>query len=73
MNTQTQIVTGSIADIATRNNQSIAETFLSCDCVVLIDVSAAWILKTALEKHAMTAHVRLSKTCKHRCLEKSQS
>lgn len=37
----TQIVTGSIADLAQKNNQSIAETFLSCDCVVLIDVSGS--------------------------------
>lgn len=40
MTTQ-QIVTGSIADLAQKNNQSIAETFLLCDCVVLIDVSGS--------------------------------
>ena len=36
-----EIVKGSIADLAQRNNQSLAETFLSCDCVVLIDVSGS--------------------------------
>lgn len=41
MNKSNAIVTGSIADLATRNNQSIAETFLSCDCVILIDVSGS--------------------------------
>jgi len=38
---KTQIVTGSIADIATKNNQSIAETFLSCDCIVIVDISGS--------------------------------
>lgn len=36
-----EIVRGSIADLAQRNNQSLAESFLSCDCVVLIDVSGS--------------------------------
>ena len=36
-----EIVKGSIADLAQRNNQSLAESFLSCDCVVLIDVSGS--------------------------------
>ena len=39
----TQIVTGSIADLAQRNQQSIAETFLGCDCIVLIDVSGSMV------------------------------
>ena len=37
----TQIVTGSIADLAQKNNQSLAESFISCDVVVLIDVSGS--------------------------------
>lgn len=36
-----EIVTGSIADLAQKNNQSIAESFMSCDCIVLIDVSGS--------------------------------
>lgn len=36
-----EIVIGSIADLAAKNNQSIAETFMSCDCVILIDVSGS--------------------------------
>lgn len=35
------IVVGSLAQIAERDNKSIAETFLSCEVVVLIDVSGS--------------------------------
>lgn len=37
----TAIVTGSISSIAQRENQSIAETFLSADAIVLVDVSGS--------------------------------
>lgn len=37
----TQIVTGSIADLAQKNHQSLAESFISCDVIVLIDVSGS--------------------------------
>jgi len=36
-----EIITGSIGYIAQKNNQSIAESFLNCDCIVLIDVSGS--------------------------------
>jgi Mg-chelatase subunit ChlD len=35
------IIRGSVADVAKRNNQSIATTFLSVDCVVLCDTSGS--------------------------------
>ncbi len=37
----TQIVTGSIGAIATQKNQSLAETFVSCDVIILIDTSGS--------------------------------
>ena len=37
----TQIVTGSIADLAQKNHQSLAESFISCDVIVLVDVSGS--------------------------------
>lgn len=36
-----EIVIGSITDMAQRKNQSIAESFMSCDCIILIDVSGS--------------------------------
>jgi Mg-chelatase subunit ChlD len=35
------LVKGSIADIAKQTGQSIAETFLNCDAVVIVDTSAS--------------------------------
>lgn len=35
------LVKGSISDIATQNNQSIAQTFISCDVIVIVDTSAS--------------------------------
>lgn len=35
------IIKGSVADIARQNNQSIATTFLSVDCIVLVDTSGS--------------------------------
>lgn len=37
----TNLVKGSISDIAAQNNQSIAVTFISCDVIVLVDTSAS--------------------------------
>lgn len=37
----TQIVTGSIADLAQKNHQSLAESFISCDVIILVDVSGS--------------------------------
>lgn len=36
-----EITKGSIADIMQNSNVSLAESFLTCDCVVLFDVSAS--------------------------------
>lgn len=37
----TAIVKGSIADISRQNGQSLAQTFISVDCVVLVDTSGS--------------------------------
>ncbi len=37
----TSIVVGSLADVATRNGQSIAESFVSAEAVILVDVSGS--------------------------------
>lgn len=37
----TKLATGSIYDVAKKNNQSIAETFIGCDVVILVDTSAS--------------------------------
>lgn len=39
--TTTAIVTGSLADVANRDGLSLAESFLSCEIIVLIDQSAS--------------------------------
>jgi uncharacterized protein with von Willebrand factor type A (vWA) domain len=36
-----QIVVGSISAIAHQTNKSIAETFTSCDCIVIVDTSGS--------------------------------
>lgn len=36
-----QIISGSLRSIAQQNNQSIAETFLSCDVVIIVDTSGS--------------------------------
>jgi Mg-chelatase subunit ChlD len=38
---QTAMVVGSIAQIATQERKSIAETFVSCDAIVIVDVSGS--------------------------------
>lgn len=43
----TAIVTGSIADVATKNSTSIAETFISVDVLILIDMSGSMGAKDA--------------------------
>ena len=35
------LVAGSLYDIAKKNNQSIAETFINCDVVILVDTSGS--------------------------------
>ncbi len=37
----TQIVPGSLSDIATKSNTSIAESFMSADVIILVDVSGS--------------------------------
>lgn len=37
----TQIVQGSLADVARQNKISIAESFIDCDAVILVDVSGS--------------------------------
>lgn len=39
--TQTQVVKGSLSDIAKQNGTSLAETFLSADVIVLVDTSSS--------------------------------
>jgi Mg-chelatase subunit ChlD len=41
MQTQNAIISGSLSAIATQNNRSIAETFVSCDAILLIDTSGS--------------------------------
>lgn len=41
MNNSTAIVAGSLSAIAQQNGQSIAETFLSADCIVIVDTSGS--------------------------------
>jgi len=36
-----RLVTGSLQDLAQKNNQSIAETFINCDVVILVDTSGS--------------------------------
>lgn len=39
--TQNAVVIGSLADISKREGHSLAESFLSCDAVILVDVSGS--------------------------------
>lgn len=39
----TAIITGSLSSVAKANNQSLAETFLNADCVVLVDTSSSML------------------------------
>lgn len=41
----TQIVAGSISAIAQQNNKSIAESFLSCDVIIIVDTSGSMSTK----------------------------
>lgn len=41
IDTRKEILAGSLADVAAQNKQSIAETFINADAVVLIDTSAS--------------------------------
>ena len=36
-----QLITGSLSQVATQNNQSLAETFLSCDVLLIVDMSSS--------------------------------
>ena len=38
---QNAIAVGSLADVSARSNQGLAESFLSCDAVILVDVSGS--------------------------------
>ena len=46
----TQLIYGSLKDIADRSHKSVAETFLSVDALVMVDTSAQWIALTARTK-----------------------
>lgn len=39
--TQTQVVKGSLSDVAKATGASLAETFLSADVIVLVDTSSS--------------------------------
>lgn len=41
LDTRKNIVTGSIADVAQRNGQSLAQTFVNAECVCIVDTSAS--------------------------------
>ncbi len=41
MNQNTAIVTGSLQALAAQNNRSLAETFVSCDAIILVDTSGS--------------------------------
>lgn len=41
LDTRKSIVTGSMADIAARQNQSLAQTFVNAECVVIVDTSGS--------------------------------
>ncbi len=41
LDTRKGIVAGSIADIAARQNQSLAQTFVNAECVVIVDTSGS--------------------------------
>lgn len=41
LDTRRGIVTGSMADIAARQNQSLAQTFVNAECVVIVDTSGS--------------------------------
>ncbi len=40
-NQSNQIVAGSLGALAKQQNQSLAETFVNCDCVVIVDTSGS--------------------------------
>lgn len=41
LDTRKGIVTGSIADVAKRSGQSLAQTFVNAECVILVDTSGS--------------------------------
>lgn len=41
LDTRKSIVTGSMADVAARQNQSLAQTFVNAECVCLVDTSGS--------------------------------
>lgn len=41
LDTRKGIVTGSMADVAARQNQSLAQTFVNAECVVIVDTSGS--------------------------------
>lgn len=41
IDTRRAIVAGSIADVAARNGQSLAQTFVNAECVILVDTSGS--------------------------------
>lgn len=45
----TKIVKGSLTDLAAKNNQSLAQTFLSCEVVVICDTSGSMSSRDASE------------------------
>lgn len=49
MNQPNAIVVGSLSAMAKASNQSLAETFLSCDALILVDVSGSMAAEDARE------------------------
>lgn len=41
LDTRKSIVQGSLADVASRQNQSLAQTFVNAECVVIVDTSGS--------------------------------
>lgn len=62
----TSIVVGSLADVAQRNNQTLAESFLTADAIVLVDVSGSMSSHDAPGGHSRydTACAELAKVQK---------
>lgn len=72
LDTRKSIVTGSIADVAQRAGQSLAQTFVNAECVVLVDTSGSMGSETAAGAAAMTWRARNSRRFRRLCRAKSQ-
>lgn len=59
----TAIVVGSIADIAVRNNTTIAESFLNCELITIVDVSGSMEMRDSRDGQSRY-HVALEELAK---------